>query len=175
MRGELRFCPECRRPWPRGAEYDLRSFRWLDDLPRRVSPSNIDCLLHDGANGRSRFLVFETKRVGEDMDPGQEWMLRELAGLAPDRLGVRLLRGSTDNLTIHPVSRSEIAQNGTSTTPALVRSAVSSWLNGSLWRNAEGGLRASSTAAPHVCAWAARDGAGVSRCVHCGATWGHTA
>lgn len=140
--GELRYCPECRRPWPKGAEFDLRSFRWLDDLPRRVSPSNIDCVIHDGGLGRDRFLVIETKRDGEVIQKGQARLLMALATLAPERLGVRVLSGSTSDLSIHGVSKDSIEARGTATTPARVRSAVASWLSGSRWRDAEAGLEA---------------------------------
>jgi len=140
--GELRYCPECRRPWPKGAEFDLRSFRWLDDLPRRVSPSNIDCVIHDGGLGRDRFLVLETKREGEVIQKGQARLLMALAALSPERLGVRVLSGSTTDLSIHSVSKDTIEARGIATTPQRVRSAVASWLSGSRWREAEASLAA---------------------------------
>lgn len=167
--GELRSCPECRRPWPKGSEYDLRGFRWLDDLPRRVSPSNIDCILHDGAQGRSRFLVLETKRPDEDVQAGQAWLLRALAALSPERLVVRILRGTSTNLSMHAVTGDSIDQRGVVTSPDRVRRAVVSWLNGSRWRDAES-IVATPTVnriPPHPHAWSRVDAA-TWRCVTCG-------
>lgn len=139
-RGTLRYCPECRQAWPRGAEFDLRSFRWLDDLPRAVSPSNIDCVIHDGAGGRDRFLVLETKRPTESIDAGQAWLLRALAGVSLERVFVRLLVGSVDALHVHRVTREAIEEPGYTTTAGAFRGAVASFLNGERWRDAEARL-----------------------------------
>lgn len=137
-RGELRACPECRRPWPKGAEHDLRGFGWLDDLPRHVTPTNIDCLIHDGAYGRDRYLYIETKGPREWPDAGQSWALRALAGQS--RNTVRLLRAALADLTIHRVGTDSIERDGRPTTAAAVRLAVVAWLNGSLWRDAESSI-----------------------------------
>lgn len=139
-RGTLRYCPECRQAWPRGAEFDLRSFRWLDDLPRAVSPSNIDCVIHDGAGGRDRFLVLETKRPSEAIEPGQAWLLRALAGVNPERVFVRLLVGSVGELHVHRVDRDSIEDSGYTTTAPAFRVAVASFLGGARWRDAEAPL-----------------------------------
>lgn len=172
-RGELRYCPECRRPWPRGAEHDLRSFRWLDNLPRYISADNIDCIIHDGGAGRDRFLVLETKRAHEDIPKGQERMLRALAALAPERLGVRVLEGTTDELSLRAVTGSRIETDGTPTTTARVRSAVASWLNGARWREAEASIAVErtqlGTSCDHLNGWA-KDAAGFY-CVRCNVRW----
>lgn len=169
-RGELRYCPECRRPWPKGAEHDLRSFRWLDDLPRYISPDNIDCILHDGSNGRNRFLVLETKRRDEPVQKGQAVMLKALAGLAPERLGVRILAGNLTDLSIHRVTRDGIEERGTSTTPEKVRGAVATWLNGSTWRDAESAVAVRRAPVAHVCEWQRKD-AETFACIRCGEVW----
>lgn len=149
-RGALRYCPECRQAWPRGAEFDLRSFRWLDDLPRAVSPSNIDCVIHDGAGGRDRFLVLETKRPAETLEPGQAWLLRALAGVNPERVFVRLLVGSVSELHVHRVDREAIADTGYTTTAASFRSAVASFLSGGRWRDAEARIAGMRRPVPSV-------------------------
>lgn len=127
----LRFCPECRQPWPVGAEHDLRSFRWLDGLPRSITPSNVDCAIHDGGSGRDRMLIFEAKGADELLPGGQERLLRSLAARAG--WGVFILRGSLYGLDIARVVPTAVRPYA-STTPQEVRAAVERFLNGELWR-----------------------------------------
>ena len=61
---QLRKCPTCAQPWPHGERFDLRGFGWLGDLPRGISISNIDGIIHDG-KAEDRFLVLESKEPDE--------------------------------------------------------------------------------------------------------------
>lgn len=129
-KAQLRSCPECRQSWPTGVEHDLRGFGWLAELPRHVSPTNIDCVIHDGAHGRDRFLAFETKRDGEPLLAGQEWVLR---GLAASGWYVAVLRGTTERLSIAPVLSAGIGDY-MPTRIQFVRDAVVRFLEGSAFR-----------------------------------------
>lgn len=139
MSVERRQCPECLRPWPRNdPRLKLAGFGWLEDLPRHISPNNVDCLLHDGYMGRNRFLALETKRPDELLLDGQARALMGLARLEP--FTVRVLRGTAANFTVLRVSADGIATKGPQTSGASLRAAIASWLNGALWRDAEAGL-----------------------------------
>lgn len=129
-RAQLRTCPECRQPWPQGAEHDLRGFGWLSDLPRHVSPTNVDCLIHDGSHGRDRFVAFETKRDGEPLQSGQEWLLRALASSG---WYVAILRGTAQRLAIASVMPDGVGPY-LPTRVGLVRDAVVRFLDGSPFR-----------------------------------------
>lgn len=134
-RGTLRNCPECRQTWPQGAEHDLRSFAWLSNLPRTVSVSNADAIIHDGAGGRNRFLILETKRDDEPRQAGQEWLLRSLARYS--MFTVRVLRGTLSRLAVHRVTRDGVSEHTYATTPDQFRTAVVHWLDGNPWVDPE--------------------------------------
>jgi hypothetical protein len=170
-RGELQFCSECRRRWPKGAEFDLRGFGWLSDLPRHITPSNIDCVFHDGGQGRNRFLVIETKGPSEWPDKGQERLLRSLS--AQPRTFVVMLRGVLETLDFHRITVDRIELQGRPTTPEAVSRAVSHFLDGALWRDCEAGMvlpRLARPVAEHLHAWA-KDDAGFI-CAVCQRRWG---
>lgn len=159
-RGKLRSCPECGGGWPQGPDYALRGCGWLHGLDRRVSPSNNELLIHDGAHGTDRFLQMELKSPREawPLQAGQLWTLKALAGQT--HWTVLILRGDTRRLDLYRVSRSGVSE-GVTTHVEAVRRAVNSWLQGRLWRDAETLLTPpseSSVAAEHVCGWARVDG-----------------
>lgn len=160
--GDLRHCPECGSGWPKDVDHALRGCGWLSGLPRRISPNNGDVEVHDGMHGRDRFLRLEIKGPRETW-PIQKGQAIHLAALArQSNWTVRVLRGTTKAIDLHRVTSDGIAASGIRTHAEAVRSAVASWLNGSLWRDAEASL-ATDAAGSHVCGWARVDG--VWRCI----------
>lgn len=114
---------------------------WLSGLPRHVSPSNSDVLIHDGNYRRNRFLLFEIKGPHEawPMQSGQARLLRAQAG--QPNTTVRVLRGVPSRIEMHAVTEHGVYERPCLTTTATaIRNAVASWLNGSLWRDAESSL-----------------------------------
>lgn len=94
----------------------MRGFGWLDPLPRRISVSNADLLIHDGANGRDRYLFIEVKMPWEPpLQAGQNWLLRALAR-QPDWV-VRLLHGPLGAMRSHVVTTAGVEARGFSVTP----------------------------------------------------------
>jgi len=139
-RGVLRSCPKCLQAWPRKADHDLRGFGWLHDLPRNVSLSNADALLHDGAHGRDRFLMFEVKMPWEpELQAGQGWLLRALA--AQSNWTVRLLhsrKGEHGTVRVHTVSGDRVEPSVLKASLVDLRSSVVDWLNGDRWNDPKG-------------------------------------
>jgi hypothetical protein len=179
--GELRQCPQCLRAWPRKAEHDLRSFRWLMPLPRLITPSNGDMFLHDGAGGRDRFLLLEAKMPWEPpLQSGQRRLL-EAAARQPGWT-VRILSGTLARLEVFRVTASGVEGHGSTVRPDDFRASVVSWINGSEWKDPRA-VRGAAPVEPgeHICGWG-RVGE-VWRCVQdyyaagshpassCGATW----
>ena len=119
----LRKCPKCFQRWPQSADHDLRSFGWLGDLPRHITPSNADAIIHDGA--RQRFLMLETKLPGEETPAGQLRLLTALA--AKPEWDVLVLRGDIDSVDVYRVGASGLGQ-AHRRTPADVRDWVARWL-----------------------------------------------
>lgn len=157
--GKLRQCPECGSGWPNDPDHALRGCGWLYGLPRKVSPSNGDVRIHDGAHGRDRFLQLEIKSPREEWPPqkGQAILLVALA--RQPNWTVRILRGTTHALDVHRVTASGIDSSGIRTHVEALRRAVDSWLRGSLWRDAEEAMSKAPTAAPgHTCGWARVEG-----------------
>jgi hypothetical protein len=144
---QLEFCPECRRPWPAGAEHDLRGLGWLSDLPRGITPSNGDIFIHDGDDGRDRMLAFETKSSHEQwpIRTGQARLLMSMAR-RPSWI-VRVLRGSLEHLVVHRVTPSLIEESGVLVSPIAFRGAIARWLNGMDWGAA---TRESRRDVPHT-------------------------
>jgi hypothetical protein len=153
----LRICEKCHQPWPRSDDHDLRGFAWLDPLPRRISISNADLLLHDGVHGDDRYLFFEAKMPWEPpLQKGQNWLLRALA--RQRNWTVRILHGRLSRMTIHRVGSDGVERDGRIVQPDHVRASVSDWLNGQPWRD-QAGVLVPSGPARHVCGWARVEGA----------------
>jgi hypothetical protein len=154
---QLRSCPECGGSWPKDPDHALRGCGWLGGLPRRISPNNGDVEIHDGAHGRDRFLRLEIKGPRETwpIQPGQARHLRALAN--QPGWTIRVLRGTTAAVDLYRVTSGGIAEPGIHTHAEAVRRAVESWLNGSLWRDAEASMSA-TPAANHTHGWARVDG-----------------
>lgn len=153
--GELRNCPECGSGWPKDPDHALRGCGWLHGLPRHISPNNGDVEIHDGVHGRNRFLRLEIKGPRETW-PIQKGQAIHLAALASQpNWTVRVLRGTTSAVDLHRVTSDGIAPSGTRTHAEAVRRAVASWLDGSLWRDAEESLAAGPALDPsHTHGWA---------------------
>jgi hypothetical protein len=147
---KLRSCPECGGRWPNGPDYSLRGCAWLHGLPRRISPSNNEILIHDGSRG-DRFLQLEIKGPKEKW-PLQDGQLRTLNALArQSNWIVLILRQMTHAVDVYRVGGSGLSAPVRSHTEAI-RQAVASWLNGALWRDVEPVL--GKQAEGHVCGWA---------------------
>jgi hypothetical protein len=139
-RGELRRCPECGQAYPHDADHALRRLAWLHDLPRRISASNNDVLIHDGVHGKDRFLLFELKTPHEQWPPqdGQRILLMALSRLPG--VTVRILRGSVEAIDLYRVSSTGIDPNPLRTSGEAINRAATAWCNGVLWRDAEATL-----------------------------------
>lgn len=74
----LRACPTCSTKVST-VQMGLRDYsHWLaEHLPGRVSGADIDCVLEQNRTGR--MLVFEFKRVGQQLPTGQRLLLTALA------------------------------------------------------------------------------------------------
>lgn len=183
QRGALRQCPECRQAWPhKSADHDLRGFGWLSGLPRNVSVSNVDCLIHDFSRG-DRFLMLEVKMPWEpELQVGQSRLLRAAAALPG--FTVRLLHaihGEVRTLRYHRVERWAVDASGVIVPRSDFRDAVAYWLEGNAWSDPRGEVEEGPDRPAHVHGWARTDG--VWRCVQdhyamgfkpetgCNATW----
>jgi hypothetical protein len=175
----LRTCEQCHQPWPKGPDHDLRGFAWLDPLPRKISVSNADLLVHDGLHGPNRYLFLEAKMPWEPpLQKGQNWLLRSLA--EQRNWTVRVLHGRLGSMTMHRVHPTGVDAVGLAISAVEFRASVADWLNGQAWSDPRGrplpGVRSS-----HTCGYAKEDG--VWRCVQdfyaigdapetgCGAVW----
>lgn len=157
----LRYCEECHQAWPRTPDHDLRGFGWLDPLPRRISLSNADLLLHDGVHGPDRFLFVEAKMPWEPaLQKGQNWLLSSLARIP--RWTVRILSGRLDKMKLHRVTSEGVEREGTLVTPASFRDGVAAWLNGQQWQDPKG-QRDAPKMLRHTCGWQKVEG--VWRCL----------
>lgn len=160
--GKLRACPECGGKWPSDPDFALRGAGWLYGLSRSVTPSNSDVELHDGANGRNRFLRFEIKRLEERViAKGQLQLLVGLSQLP--NFTVRLLRGTTRDIEVRRIDRAGVSEGGFHTHGEALRVGVDRWLNGAPWREVEADLERKSSGASvsdfgHVHGWARVDG-----------------
>jgi hypothetical protein len=152
---KLRSCPECGGRWPNDPDHSLRGCGWLHGLPRRVSPSNNELLLHDGAHGKDRFLQLEIKGTKEKW-PLQDGQIRTLNALArqPNWV-VLILRQMARAVDVYRVGGSGLSAPVRTHTEAI-RQAVAQWLNGALWRDVE--PRLGQRVEGHVCGWARVDG-----------------
>jgi hypothetical protein len=178
---KLRTCTTCRQGWPHSDEHDLRSFGWLDPLPRNITISNGDCLIHDGYHGSDRFLLFEAKVPGEPaLRLGQKRLLTALAG--QPRWIVRLLIGRLASVIVLRVSSSGVATEGVRTTAEAVRASTVDWVNGLAWQEPRGIRDVShQDTKGHTCGWAKVDDAwmcvqdyyakGFAPETGCGSTW----
>lgn len=155
---KLRSCPECGGHWPKGPDFALRGCDWLHGLPRKISPSNDDVLLHDDEHGRDRFLQLEMKSSREKWPPaiGQVRTLKALAGLP--NWTVRILRGRTDSVDVYRVTSSGIIDSAVRTHAEALRVMVSDWLNGQPWRDDFPAPIPGAPAPGHVCGWARVEG-----------------
>ncbi len=155
---KLRRCPECGGGWPSTPDYALRGCAWLHGLPRKISPSNNELLIHDGFHGRNRFLQLELKGAREAWPPatGQRRTLIALAG--QPNWTVLVLRGQANAVDVHRVTPTDIPERGFRTHLESVRQGIASWLNGEPWR--ADALAAATGAQPpgHVHGWARVDG-----------------
>ena len=136
---QLRQCPYCHQGWPRDSDHDLRGGRWLDPLPRRITVSNGDILIHDGAHsGRDRFLLLEIKMPWEPaIQPGQAMLLRAQA--RQPNTTVRILRGRLPDVALHRVTPDEgVEPQGREVPAAAVQSSVTDWINGERWADPQG-------------------------------------
>ena len=124
---QLGVCPKCYRPWPRDEDHELRGFGWLTDLPRGVTPSDIDGIIHDGTHGRPRFLILEAKTADEwtRLQKGQMWLWRALASLPGVRVCV--LVGNLNGMLRYWVTRYGLSEPE-SVSPEDVRAGVARWL-----------------------------------------------
>lgn len=127
-KGDLRICPECLQPWPADdVRLDLRSFRWLHPLPRNISPSNVDCVIHDGANGDDRLLFIEVKRADEGLAAAQLWLLKAISKLPAVEV---LLVQEQPNGLVWARIRPEGSAAFRSTTRHELRESIGRWLAG---------------------------------------------
>lgn len=134
---QLRSCPYCHQSWPHGTDYDLRGAHWLDPLPRNITVSNGDVLIHDGSTKRDRFLLIETKMPWESaMQAGQAMLLRAVAR-QPDWT-VRILRGRLPRPAMHRVASDGVEERGTEVSASDMRLSVSDWLRGERWSDPPG-------------------------------------
>lgn len=110
-RGKLQRCPTCHQKWPDGEEFELRSFGWLGELPRNISPSNADWIgwIHTRSNG-GRLLVLEAKGSKEPLLRGQAEFLQALASLPG--VDVRVMRGTAGDVSVY-----RVRPEGVETTP----------------------------------------------------------
>jgi hypothetical protein len=175
----LRTCEKCHQPWPKGDDHDLRGFRWLDPLPRNISVSNADLLIHDGMHGQDRYLFFEVKMPWEPpLQRGQNWLLSAIA--KQPHWTVRILHGTLHKMTIYRVRASGVDPVGALVVPSTVRASVTDWLNGSSWQ-VHGAQAVKAPVTTHTCGWAQRDGSwicaqdyfakGMAPETACGAVW----
>lgn len=157
---QLRRCPYCQQSWPRGPGHDLRGFGWLDPLPRHITPSNGDVLIHDGAHGRNRFLLLETKMPWEkEIRAGQSMLLRAFAG--QPNTTVRLLQGTTGSVQLYTVNGDGLGAP-IETSAIAVRTSVVDWIDGDRWQDPpshrtphrlEGTSSGTDITGGHVCGW----------------------
>jgi hypothetical protein len=157
MSAKLEHCPECGGGWPPGPDYSLRGCGWLQGLERRISPSNSDVRIHDGAGGRDRFLHLELKGPRETW-PLQTGQLIDLTALGRQtNWTVRVLRGKASKIDFYRVGASGLEAPPVRTHGEAVRRAVNLWLRGAPWREAEAAI-VDGPEAKHVCGWARVDG-----------------
>lgn len=121
----LRKCPTCGGAWPDDNAHSLRRLDFLDHLPRGVTPTNIDALMHSDTGGVDRFLIIETKQEGEPIKFGQERAYRALASLPG--VAVYVLRGTRDNIRVQRV-RSTGLGDARPTTTERIHDVVADWL-----------------------------------------------
>ena len=75
---ERRNCHACGQVLPVDRPRDIRDFWYFDGVPpRNITIANVDGIFHDGPT--DRLLVFETKRQGEALKPGQRGLLESIA------------------------------------------------------------------------------------------------
>lgn len=151
---KLRQCPECGGHWPGDPDHALRGCGWLYGLPRNVSPSNNELLIHDGSHGRDRFLQFEIKSSRETWPPARGQFITLVALSKQPNWTVRILRGETSAVDVHRVTAGGIDATPIRTHAEAIRRAVSSWLDGSLWRDAEEALASPAKDPSHTHGWA---------------------
>ena len=152
---KLRNCPECGGRWPADPDHSLRGCGWLHGLPRKVSPSNNELLIHDDRHGRDRFLQLEIKGAKEHWPPA-DGQLRTLNALArQSEWIVLILRQMSRAVDVYRV-RGQGLNAPVRTHTEAIRQAVVAWLNGQLWRDVEPML--ATRVEGHVCGWARVDG-----------------
>jgi len=144
---QLRQCPYCHQSWPGGSDHDLRGGRWLDPLPRRITVSNGDILIHDGAHGRDRFLLLETKMPWEESIQAGQAMLLRAAARQPNWT-VRILRGRLPNVAMHRVTPESVDPQGLVVLASAVQTSVADWINGERWADPEGKVLAARVSYP---------------------------
>ncbi len=89
LSNKLRNCPTCAQRIPTGCSLGLRDLAILDGTaPGNVTVSNIDGIYHDriGAQPWGRLLVIETKRLSEQMRPGQQELLGAMVLISRPRM-----------------------------------------------------------------------------------------
>lgn len=135
---ELRRCPECGQALPANWDWDVRALVWMHDQPRSISPTNNDLEIHDGVNGRNRFLRIEFKPDGKALQTGQKWAMEGLSKI--DQYTVLLVRGKrVDAIRVERVYRGAW-EAVIPTTCESLNTAIIRWLGGALWRDASTGL-----------------------------------
>lgn len=160
---KLRACPYCRQGWPHGRNHDLRSFAWLDPLPRNITVSNGDCFLHDGSRGFDRFLLLEAKMPWEiPLQLGQKLLLE---GAARQRnWTVRIIQSVADKVHLYRVSAtSGVDSRALLTTTRSIKDRVAAFLAGDDWREPDGELIGGQS--PHVHGYTGYDADGIARCI----------
>jgi hypothetical protein len=184
---QLRRCAECGQSLPRDWDWDVRALTWMHDLPRTISPTNNDLQIHDGVNGRNRWLHLEFKPDARKLTVGQSWHLEGLSKLPP--YTVLVVRGRrVDRISVQQV-RDGRFDEAVDTTAESLNKAIASWLNGGLWRDASTvfGQRLRRIGVPsgkpgHTHGWAQTDSltwtcmqdfyaVGVAPETACGETW----
>jgi len=123
---QLQKCPTCGQPWPDDDEHATRGFGWVDPLPRNITVSNIDGIIHDDATGIDRFLVLESKHLSEPVKPGQLRLLRALSSIP--NFAVRILRGTPDMMVKETVTPAGIIGAET-LTAASARAGIVRWID----------------------------------------------
>jgi hypothetical protein len=118
--------PTCGQHWPDDDEHATRAFGWVDPLPRKITVSNIDGIIHDGATGIDRFLVLESKHLSEPVKPGQLRLLKALA--AVPNFAVRILRGTPEMMVKETVTPEGVF-GAESMTAAAARAGIVRWID----------------------------------------------
>jgi hypothetical protein len=125
----LKRCPYCGGRWPLDTNHSLRRLAFLDDLPRSITPMNIDGLvvIHDGQSIPERFVFIEVKLPHERLpEGGQLWALRGLARVRNHL--VYIVHGQSSGFRWYQVLPDGRLAGDMVATGAQLRHAIECWL-----------------------------------------------